>query len=91
MQKSIDIHEAWTYFETQYSKLCMFAAGFANVYCGTMGIESDFSVISWKKDEYILSLMDLSLDTSCIVSNSKKFKPFKIVVIFFMNKILMMP
>ena len=31
------------------------------VFANTASVESDFSILGWKKDEYCLSLMDLSL------------------------------
>lgn len=62
MSESIDFHEAWSALESRFPKLCTFAGGFASVYPGTTRVESDFSVISWEKDEYRLSLMDLSLE-----------------------------
>lgn len=62
MPEFVDFHEAWSALELRFPKVCTFAGGFASLYPCTTRVESDFFVISWKKDDYRSSLMDLSLN-----------------------------
>ena len=39
-----------------------FCGGIATIFHNTGTVESDFSVLGWKKDEYRQSLMDISLE-----------------------------
>lgn len=61
-------HASWSTFEPQFFKQCAFVGGFASVYPDTMRMESDLFVVSWEKNEIY------HLKSSCIVSNSTKFK-----------------
>ena len=39
-----------------------FCGGIATVFANTVSVESDFSILGWEKDQYRLSLTDLSLE-----------------------------
>lgn len=39
-----------------------FYGGLASLCPNTASVESDFSILSWEKDEYRLSMTDLSLE-----------------------------
>ena len=39
-----------------------FCGGIATIFANTATVESDFSVLGWEKDEYRMSLMDVSLE-----------------------------
>ena len=38
------------------------SGGIATVFLNTASVESDFSILSWEKDKYRLSITDLSLE-----------------------------
>ena len=58
--KSFDM--AWEVVKGRFPILCDFCVGIAIVLTNTASVESDFSVLGWEKDEYRLSITDLSLE-----------------------------
>ena len=52
----------WTIVDGKFSALRDFCGGIATVFANTASVESDFSILGWEKDEYRLSLTDLSLE-----------------------------
>lgn len=46
----------------RFDVLMNFCGGIATIFPNTATVESDFSVLGWEKDEYRLSLTDLSLE-----------------------------
>ena len=57
---------AWKVVEGRFNTLRDFCEGIASAFANTATVESDFSVLSWEKDEYQMSLMDLSLPKGII-------------------------
>src|SRR5437763_16733195 len=53
---------AWVIVEGRFDTLRDFCGGIATVFANTASVESDFSVLGWEKDEYRMSLTDLSLE-----------------------------
>ena len=58
--KSFDT--AWEIVEGRFKILRDFCGGIATVFANTISVESDFSILGWERDEYRLSMMDLSLE-----------------------------
>ena len=58
--KSFDT--AWAIVEGRFEILRDFCGGIATVFPNTASVESDFSILSWEKDKYRLSITDLSLE-----------------------------
>ena len=54
---------AWEIVGDRFKKLRDFCGEIASVFPNTATVESDFSVLNWEKDEYRLSLTDLSLES----------------------------
>ena len=52
----------WKLLVDRMPLLCQFVGGLASVFPRTTTVESDFSVIGWKKDEYHTSLTNFSLE-----------------------------
>jgi hypothetical protein len=52
----------WAIVDGKFSVLRDFCGGIATVFANTASVESDFSILGWEKDEYRLSLTDLSLE-----------------------------
>jgi len=52
----------WALVDGQFSALRDFCGGIATVFANTASVESDFSILGWERDEYRLSLTDLSLE-----------------------------
>jgi hypothetical protein len=48
--------------EGRFEELVDFAGGLATIFLGTATVESDFSVIGWKKDIYRSAVTDFSLE-----------------------------
>ena len=53
---------AWTIVEGWFNALRDFCGGIATIFANTATVESDFSVLGWEKDEYRMSLTDISLE-----------------------------
>ena len=58
--KSFDT--AWQVVQGWFEILRDFCGGIATVFANTASVESDFSILGWEKDQYRLSLTDLSLE-----------------------------
>jgi hypothetical protein len=58
--KSFDT--AWKVVEGRFEILRDFCGGIATVFANTASVESDFSILGWEKDQYRLSITDLSLE-----------------------------
>src|SRR2546423_2409275 len=58
--KSFDT--AWAVVKGRFEILRDFCGGIATVFANTASVESDFSILGWERDEYRLSMMDLSLE-----------------------------
>jgi len=58
--KSFDT--AWEVVQGRFEILRDFCGGIATVFANTASVESDFSILGWEKDQYRLSLTDLSLE-----------------------------
>ena len=54
--------QAWSIVEGQFDVIRNFCGGIATVFANTATVESDFSILGWEKDEYRMSLTDLSLE-----------------------------
>ena len=52
----------WGIVEGRFNALRDFCGGIATVFANTATVESDFSILGWEKDEYRMSLTDLSLE-----------------------------
>ena len=52
----------WRVVEGRFDVLRDFCGGIATIFANTATVESDFSVLGWEKDEYRMSLTDLSLE-----------------------------
>jgi hypothetical protein len=52
----------WAMVDGKFSALQDFCGGIATVFANTASVESDFSILGWERDEYCLSLTDLSLE-----------------------------
>ena len=52
----------WAIVEGRFNVLKDFCGGIATVFANTASVEADFSLLSWEKDEYRMSLTDLSLE-----------------------------
>jgi hypothetical protein len=61
----------WQLVKDQYKSLRDFCGGIATVFANTATVESDFSILGWEKDEYRMSLTDLSLEG---IMQCKQFK-----------------
>lgn len=46
----------------ELNELRDFCGGIATIFPNTASVESDFSILGWEKDEYRMSLTDLSLE-----------------------------
>ena len=53
---------AWKVVEGRFEILHDFCGGIASVFANTASVESDFSILGWERDEYRLSMTDLSLE-----------------------------
>jgi len=53
---------AWEVVDGRFEILRDFCGGIAAVFANTASVESDFSILGWERDEYRLSLTDLSLE-----------------------------
>ena len=58
--KSFDM--AWAVVKGWFEILHDFCGGIAAMFANTVSVESDFSILGWERDEYRLSMMDLSLE-----------------------------
>jgi len=67
----------WTIVEGKFTALRDFCGGIATVFANTVSVESDFSILRWEKDEYRLSLTDLSLEG---IMQSKQYALLKSLV-----------
>ena len=67
----------WTIVDGKFSALRDFCTGIATVSANTASVESDFSILGWEKDEYRLSLMDLSLEG---ILQSKQYELLKSLI-----------
>lgn len=52
----------WAIVEGWFNELRDFCGGIATIFANTATVESDFSILGWEKDEYRMSLTDLSLE-----------------------------
>jgi hypothetical protein len=52
----------WRIVEGRFDVLRDFCGGIATIFANTASVESDFSILGWEKDEYLMSLTDLSLE-----------------------------
>ena len=55
----------------QYASLQDFSGGIVTIFTNTATVESDFSILGWEKDEYHMSLTNLSLEG---IMQCKQFK-----------------
>ncbi|RQM30529.1 hypothetical protein B5M09_012899 [Aphanomyces astaci] len=55
----------------RFSQLRRFCSGMAFVLAKTTWVESDFSILKWEKDEFLMNLLDLSLEG---IFQAKQFK-----------------
>jgi hypothetical protein len=53
---------AWEVVAGRFEILRDFCGGIAAVFANTASVESDFSILGWERDEYRLSMTDLSLE-----------------------------
>ena len=53
---------AWKIVEGRFNTLRDFCGGIVTIFANTATVESDFSILGWKKDEYRMSLTDLLLE-----------------------------
>ena len=53
---------AWEVVDGWFEILRDFCGGIAAVFANTASVESDFSILGWERDEYRLSMTDLSLE-----------------------------
>ena len=53
---------AWEVVDGRFKILRDFCGGIAAVFANTASVESDFSILGWERDEYRLSMTDLSLE-----------------------------
>jgi len=67
----------WAIVDGKFSALRDFCGGIATVFANTVSVESDFSILGWEKDEYRLSLTDLSLEG---IMQSKQHKLLKSLI-----------
>jgi hypothetical protein len=67
----------WAIIDGKYSALRDFCGGIATAFANTASVESDFSILGWEKDEYRLSLTDLSLEG---IMQSKQHELLKFLV-----------
>src|SRR5437667_5364815 len=61
----------WELMKGQYTSLRDFCGGIVTVFANTATVESDFSILGWEKDEYRMSLTNLSLEG---IMQCKQFK-----------------
>ena len=64
--------ESWAFLTGRSHCLLEFCGGLASIFANTATVESDFSVLGLEKDEYRLSLTDLSLEG---IMHAKNMKP----------------
>src|SRR5208282_5855909 len=71
LRSSLDAYEkagnssfetAWAVVDGRFDILRDFNGGIAMVFANTASVESDFSILSWEKDAFRLSITDLSLE-----------------------------
>jgi hypothetical protein len=74
LKETIGYYDAWVSVQSQFPKLCEFSSGLATIYPGRTRVESNFSILGWKRDEYRCALMDLSLEG---IKHAKQFKAFQ--------------
>ena len=74
--KSFDT--AWQVVQGRFEILRDFCGGIATVFANTASVESDFSILGWEKDQYRLSLTDLSLED---ILHCKQYKKLGDLVI----------
>ena len=53
---------AWAIVAGRFEIWRDFCGGIAAMFANTASVESDFSILGWERDEYRLSMMDLSLE-----------------------------
>jgi hypothetical protein len=66
--------EGWHIVGERFRDLRNFCGGIATVFPNTATVESGFSQLGWEKDEYRMSLTDLSLEG---ILQCKQFKTLK--------------
>ena len=64
----------WRVVEGRFDVLRDFCGGIATIFANTATVESDFSVLGWEKDEYRMSLTNLS-SLGCLWSPSQSTIP----------------
>jgi hypothetical protein len=83
LRAAIDLLDSTTSFESawdcapgRFAHLRAFCGGLATVFANTTSVESDFSMLKWEMDEFLTSLMHLSLEG---VFQSKQMVPLRSV------------
>ena len=69
--------EAWAIVKGRFEILMDFCGGLASLFPNTSSVESDFSILSWEKDEYRLSMTDLSLEGIMHCKQYEQLSDFK--------------
>ncbi len=60
--KNTTFNAGWEIIEGRFEILKSFCGGIASVFPNTASVESDFLVWKWEKDEFRMSLTDISLE-----------------------------
>ena len=71
-----DFNASWSILNGRFRKLEQFCGGLASVFPGTAQVESDFSIVKYKKDEHWACLTDLSLEG---ILHSKEYKKIECI------------
>jgi hypothetical protein len=79
MKDTIGYNDAWVSPQSQFPRLFEFSSGLGTIYPGTTRVESNFSILGWKRDEYRSALMDFSLEG---IMHSKQFKALQSIAYF---------
>jgi hypothetical protein len=66
-----------THLQNHFKHLKEFCGGLATAFPGTSSVESDFSIVTWEKDDCRTSLTDMSLEGSF---HSKQFDKISSIV-----------
>lgn len=62
LTESSTFADSWKKFTDRYGRLAAFCGALATLFPNNASVESDFSVLGWEKDEYRMSLTDISLE-----------------------------
>ena len=54
--------EGWKHVHGRFKYLKKFCEGLATAFPGTSTVESNFSIVKWEKDDWLIALTDFSLE-----------------------------